>query len=78
MGLLSGFWRRKWQPTPELLPGKARGWRSLVGYSPGGHKELDMTDQLHFIRTLHVLSGSFLSVQFWGQGLLISCSCSRL
>ena len=23
--------RRKWQPTPVLLPGKSRGWRSLVG-----------------------------------------------
>ena len=27
-------WRRKWQPTPGLLPGKSYGWRSLVGYSP--------------------------------------------
>ena len=27
-------WRRKWQPTPVLLPGKSHGWRSLVGYSP--------------------------------------------
>ena len=26
--------RRKWQPTPVLLPGKSHGWRSLVGYSP--------------------------------------------
>ena len=24
-------WRRKWQPTPVLLPGKSHGWRSLVG-----------------------------------------------
>ena len=24
-------WRRKWQPTPVLLPGKFHGWRSLVG-----------------------------------------------
>ena len=28
------FWRRKWQPTPVLLPGKFRGLRSLVGCSP--------------------------------------------
>ena len=28
-------WRRKWQPTPVLLPGKSHGWRSLVGYSLG-------------------------------------------
>ena len=41
-------WRRKWQPTPVLLPGKAHGWRSLVGYSPWGHKESDMTERLHF------------------------------
>ena len=27
-------WRRKWQPTPVLLPGKCHGQRSLVGYSP--------------------------------------------
>ena len=38
---------RKWQPTPVLLPGKFRGPRSLVGYSPWGHKESDTTEQLH-------------------------------
>ena len=42
-------WRRKWQPTPVLLPGKFHGWRSLVGYSPWGHKELNTTEQLHFL-----------------------------
>ena len=26
-------WRRKWQPTPELLPGEFQGQRNLVGYS---------------------------------------------
>ena len=26
--------RRKWQPTPVLLPGNFHGRRSLVGYSP--------------------------------------------
>ena len=41
-------WRRKWQPTPVLLPGKPHGWRSLVGYSPWGHKESDTTEPLHF------------------------------
>ena len=29
-------WRRKWQPTPVLLPGESYGGRSLVGYSPTG------------------------------------------
>ena len=41
-------WRRKWQPTPVLLPGKFHGWRSLAGYSSWGCKELDMTQWLHF------------------------------
>ena len=31
-------WRRKWQPTPVFLPGKSHGQRSLVGYSPCGHR----------------------------------------
>ena len=30
----------------DHLPGKSHGQRSLVGYSPGGHKELDSTEQL--------------------------------
>ena len=41
-------WRRQWQPTPVLLPGKSHGRRSLVGYSPWGLEELDMTERLHF------------------------------
>ena len=45
-------WRRKWQPTPVLLPAKSHGHRSLVGYSPWGRRELDTTEQLHFIYEL--------------------------
>ena len=37
-------WRRKWQPTPVLLPGESHGRRSLVGCSPWGRTELDMTE----------------------------------
>ena len=40
--------RRQWHPTPVLLPGKSHGWRSLVGWSPWGREESDMTEQLHF------------------------------
>ena len=29
------------------MPGKSHGQRSLVGYSPWGQKELDMTERLH-------------------------------
>ena len=39
-------WRRKWQHTPVFLLGKSHEQRSLVGYSPWGHKELDVTLQL--------------------------------
>ena len=39
-------WRRKWQPTSVFLPGKSHGQRSLVGYRPWGHKELDVTEWL--------------------------------
>ena len=42
------WWRRQWHPTPVLLPGKSHGWRNLVGCSPWGRKESDMTERLHF------------------------------
>ena len=58
------LWRRKWQPTPVLLPGKSHGWRSLAGYSPRGRKELDMIEQLHYI--------SFF--RFSSNGLVVSDS----
>ena len=48
LGLIPGLgrfpWRRKWQFTPVLLPRKFHGQRSLVGYSPWGHKESDTTE----------------------------------
>ena len=49
-------WRREWLPTPVFLPGKSQGQRSLLGYSPWGHKESDMTERLtlsFFIHTIH-------------------------
>ena len=36
-------WRRKWQPTPVFLPGKADGQRILAGHGPWDHKELNAT-----------------------------------
>ena len=43
------MWRRRWHPAPVLLPGKSHGRRSLVGYSPWGRKEWDMTERLPFL-----------------------------
>ena len=38
--------RKEWLPTLVFLPGEFYGQRSLVGYSPWGHEESDMTEQL--------------------------------
>ena len=54
-------WRRKWQPTPLFLPGESHGQRSLVGYSPWGHKELDTTERLHFL-SLSCIAGRFFII----------------
>ena len=60
LGLIPGSGRfplsRKWQPTPIFLPGKSHGQRSLLIYSPWGHKELDTTEctcthQICFLNT---------------------------
>ena len=59
--------RRAWQPTPVLLPGKSHGRRSLIGCSPWGHEELDMTEQLHFHFSLSCIGE--------GNGNPLQCSC---
>ena len=59
--------RRKWHPTPVLLPGKSHGWRSLVGCSPWGCKELDTTERLHFHFSLSCIGE--------GNGNPLQCSC---
>ena len=51
-------WRRKWQSTPALLPGKSHGRRSLIGYSPWGRKESTLLSDftsLHFRHTSDIL-----------------------
>ena len=35
---------KEMQPTPVFLPGESLGQRSLVDYTPWGHKESDMTE----------------------------------
>ena len=40
-------WKREWQPTPVLLPGKSHRQKSLGGYGPGNCKELYMTEHAH-------------------------------
>ena len=40
------------ESTPVVLPGKSHGQRSLVGYSPWGHKKSDTTERLHFTHSV--------------------------
>ena len=37
-------WRREWLLPSVFLPRESHGQRSLAGYSPWGHKELDTTE----------------------------------
>ena len=59
--------RRRWRPTPVLLPGKSHGWRSLVGCSPWGCEESDTTERLHFHFSLSCIGE--------GNGNPLQCSC---
>ena len=46
---------------PVFLPGEFHGQRSLAGYGPWGHKELDMTEatwQAHSVNSIHVSVGN--------------------
>ena len=36
--------RKAWQPTPVFLSRESQEQRSLVGYSPWGHKKSDLTE----------------------------------
>ena len=54
-------------PTPVLLPGKPHGWRNLVGCSPWGREESDMTEWLHFQFSLLCIGE--------GNGNPLQCSC---
>ena len=62
--------RRRWHPTPVLLPRNSHGWRSLVGCSPWGpwgREESDTTEWLHFHFSLSCIGE--------GNGNPLRCSC---
>ena len=64
MGLIQ---RRRWHPTPVLLPGKSHGRRSLEGCSPWGRWGSDTTERLHFHFSLSCIGE--------GNGNPLQCSC---
>ena len=51
------------------MPGKSRGWRSLVGCSPWGREESDTTERLHFHFSLSCIGE--------GNGNPLQCSCLK-
>ena len=60
-------WRRQWQPTPVLLPGKSDGRKSLEGCSPWGPWGSDTTKWLPFHFSLSCVGE--------GNGNPLQCSC---
>ena len=62
-------WKRERLPTPVLLPRKSHGRRSLVGCSPWGREESDITFTFHF--HFH-FSLSYIGD---GNGNPLQCSC---
>ena len=59
--------RRRWHPTPVLLPGKSHRQRRLVGCSPRSCEESDTTERLHFHFSLSCIGE--------GNGNPLQCSC---
>ena len=53
-------WRRKWKPTPVLLPGESHGQRSLAGYSPWGCKVSETTEATQHVIIEEAQFGSVL------------------
>ena len=66
-------WRKKWQPTPGVLPGESRGQRSLAGDSPWGRTESDTTERLN----THTRAVRVPTFSVTKRGLLIDDLASR-
>ena len=60
-------WNREWPSIPVSLTGEFHRQRSLVGYSPWGHKESETTEELS-------LSPVFLPGEFHRQRSLVGYS----
>jgi len=67
-------WRRKWQSSPVFLPGKFHGQKSLVGYSPWGHKKSDMTEWLSAHDPVKILFPDFIFAHLFPGPSFISVS----
>ena len=57
-------WRRAWQPTPVLLPGKFHRQRSLVGYNHWAVKSQTQLDIAHYTILFHQ---NYLKMNYKGK-----------
>ena len=60
-------WRRKWQPTPVLLPGESQKQGSLVGCHLWGHTESDMTEAMQQQQLWLIIASSHSSIFPWSR-----------
>ena len=71
-------WRWKWHPTPVFLPGESHGQRSLAGYSPRGHRELNWVTETHTETFLTCHPGCVLLARNnWGCHQTTCCAQNR-
>ena len=63
---MGGKKSRRRQPSPVFLHGQSHVQRSLVAYSPWGHKESDTTEQLN---TMEKKKMNFSSMCELGHGV---------
>ena len=59
------LWRREWLLTPVFLPGEFHGQRTLAGYSPWGHKESNLTEQLKIYIYIFFFQTLFWKTVLW-------------
>ena len=69
-------WWRQPLPTPLLLPREFQGQRTLVGYSPRGHKESDTTEWLSLFMYKINNKNILCSTENCSHYLVITCKCS--
>ena len=69
------LWRREWLPTPVFLPGEFHEQRSLVGYSPWGHKESDMTEWLTLSISLLYFNSHYIIFNIFDRLVLLVSIC---
>ena len=72
------LWRREWLLTPVFLPGEFHGQRTLAGYSPWGHKESNLTEQLKIYIYIFFFSRLFSGKQYYERLSIVPCTIQEV